>query len=129
MRTVSFIAQYLAGVIFLVFGLNGFLHFIPFPPPEGVAGQFMGALFVSHYLTVIFVVQIIAAILLLVNRFVPLALAVLAPVIVNILCFHVLMAPSGLPPALVVTVLWALIFVRVRPAFAGLLHSQFQTQS
>jgi len=129
MRTVSFIAQYLAGVIFLVFGLNGFLHFIPFPPPEGVAGQFMGALFVSHYLTVIFVVQIIAAILLLVNRFVPLALAVLAPVIVNILCFHVLMAPSGLPPALVVTVLWALIFVRVRPAFAGLLQSRFQTQS
>ena len=56
MRTVSTIAQYLAGVIFLVFGLNGFLHFIPFPPPSGVAGQFMGALFVSHYLVVIFAV-------------------------------------------------------------------------
>jgi putative oxidoreductase len=129
MRTVSFIAQYLAGVIFLVFGLNGFLHFIPLPAPDGVAGQFMGALFVSRYLAVILAVQIIAAILLLVNRFVPLALAVLAPVIVNILCFHVFMNPSGLPPALVVTVLWALIFVRVRPAFAGLLQSRVQTQS
>lgn len=129
MRTVSLIAQYLAGAIFLVFGLNGFLHFIPQTPPEGVAGQFLGALFVSHYLLVICAVQVIAAILLLVNRYVPLALAILAPVIVNILCFHVLMAPKGLPPALVVAVLWVLIFVRVRPAFAGLFQSRFQTQS
>ena len=129
MRTVSAIARYLAGVIFLVFGLNGFLHFIPLPPPEGIAGQFMGALFVSHYLTVIFAVQVMAAVLLLVNRYVPLALAALAPVIVNILCFHALMAPSGLPLALVVAVLWVLIFVRVRPAFAGLFQSRLQTQS
>ena len=120
MRTVSAVARYLAGVIFLVFGLNGFLHFIPFPPPSGVAGQFMAALFVSHYLTVIFGVQVIGAVLLLANRYAPLALAVLAPVIVNILCFHALMAPSGLPLALFVAVLWALIFVDVRPAFTGL---------
>jgi putative oxidoreductase len=129
MRIASLIAQYLAGVIFLVFGLNGFLHFIPQPPSEGVAGQFLGALFVSHYLTVIFAVQIIAAILLLINRFVPLAVAILAPVIVNILSFHVLMNPSGLPPALLVTVLWILIFVRVRPAFGGLFQSRLQAQS
>jgi len=129
MKTVSLIAQYLAGVIFLIFGLNGFLNFIPLPPPAGIAGQFMGALFVSHYLVVIFAVQVIAAILLLVNRFVPMALAALAPVIVNILCFHVFMAPSGLPLALFVTILWALTFIRVRPAFAGLLQSRLQTQS
>jgi putative oxidoreductase len=126
MRTVSTIARYLAGVIFLVFGLNGFLHFIPLPPPEGVAGQFMGALFVSHYLTIIFAVQVIAAVLLLVNRYVPLALAALAPVIVNIISFHALMAPSGLPLALFVAVLWALAFVDVRPAFAGLFQSRLQ---
>ena len=124
MRTASTIARYLAGVIFLVFGLNGFLHFIPFPPPSGVAGQFMGALFVSHYLTVIFGVQVIGAVLLLANRYVPLALAVLAPVIVNILCFHALMAPSGLPLALFVAVLWALVYVDVRPAFSGLFQSR-----
>ena len=61
MRTVSTIARYLAGVIFLVFGLNGFLNFIPLPPPGGIAGQFMGALYVSHYLWVIFAFQVIAA--------------------------------------------------------------------
>jgi putative oxidoreductase len=129
MRTVSVIARYLAGVIFLVFGLNGFLHFIPLPPPEGVAGQFMGALFVSHYLAVIFAVQVIAAVLLLVNRYVPLALAALAPVIVNILCFHALMAPSGLPLALVVAVLWALVFIDVRPAFAGLFQARLRARA
>ena len=129
MRTVSAIARYLAGVIFLVFGLNGFLHFIPLPPPEGVAGQFMGALFVSHYLTLIFGLQVIAAVLLLVNRYVPLALVVLAPVIVNILFFHALMAPSGLPLAIFVAVLWALIFVDVRPAFAALFQARLQARA
>src|SRR5499425_1141372 len=120
MRTVSVIARYLAGVIFLVMGLNGFLHFIPFPPPAGIAGQFMGALYVSHYLWVIFAFQVIAGVLLLVNRYVPLAVAVLAPVIVNILFFHALMAPSGLPLALFVAILWVVIFVDVRSAFTGL---------
>ncbi len=129
MRTVSAIARYLMGVIFLVFGLNGFLHFIPLPPPSGVAGQFMGALFVSHYLTLIFGLQVIAAVLLLANRYVPLALVVLAPVIVNILCFHALMAPSGLPLAIVVAVLWVLIFVEVRSAFAGLFQSRLQPRA
>ena len=74
MKTASTIARYLAGVIFLVFGLNGFLHFIPLPPPSGVAGQFMGARFVSHYLTLIFALQVIGGVLLLANRYVPLAL-------------------------------------------------------
>jgi len=126
MKTASEIARYLAGVIFLVFGLNGFLHFIPLPPPEGVAGQFMGALYVSHYLWVIFAFQVIAGVLLLINRYVPLAVALLAPVLVNILTFHVLMAPSGLPLALFVTVLWALLFIDVRPAFSGLFQSRVQ---
>jgi hypothetical protein len=67
MRTVSTVARYLAGVIFLVFGLNGFLNFIPLPPPGGLAGQFMGALYASHYLWVIFAFQVIAAVLLLVT--------------------------------------------------------------
>ena len=129
MRIASTIARYLAGVIFLVFGLNGFLNFIPFPPPAGIAAQFMGALYASHYLWVIFAFQIVAAVLLLVNRYVPLAVAVLAPVLVNILTFHVLMAPSGLPLALFVTVLWALIFVNVRPAFAGLFQSRLQPRT
>jgi putative oxidoreductase len=129
MKTASVIARYLAGVIFFVFGLNGFLNFIPMPPPGGIAGQFMGALYASHYLWVIFAFQVIAAVLLLVNRYVPLAVAVLAPVIVNILSFHALMAPSGLPLALLVAVLWALIFVDVRPAFAGLFRPRLQARA
>src|ERR1700744_3187347 len=109
MRIASLIARYLAGVIFLVMGLNGFLNFIPLPPPPGIAGQFMGALYASHYVWVIFAFQIIGGLLLLVNRYVPMALAVLAPVIVNILTFHLLMAPSGLPAAVLVAILWAAI--------------------
>ena len=69
------------------------------------------------------------AVLLLANRYVPLALAILAPVIVNILSFHALMAPSGLPLALFVTVLWALVFVDVRAAFAALFQARFQAQA
>jgi putative oxidoreductase len=129
MRTVSAIARYLAGAIFLIFGLNGFLHFIPMPPPDGIAGQFMGALFVSHYLTLVFGLQVIAAVLLLANRYVPLALVILAPVIVNILCFHALMAPSGLPMALFAAILWALVFADVRPAFAGLFQPRLQARA
>ena len=126
MKIASTIARYLEGVIFLVFGLNGFLHFIPMPPPQGLAGQFMGALFASHFFVLIFGVQVIGAMLLLANRFVPLALTILAPVIVNILAFHISMAPSGLPPAILVTVLWSLIFVDVSAAFSGLFQSRLQ---
>src|SRR3989442_7161379 len=129
MRTASVIARYLAGVIFLVMGLNGFLHFIPFPPPPGVAGQFMGALYVSHYLWVIFAFQVVAGVLLLANRYVPLAVSMLEPVIVNIITFHALMSPSGLPLALFVALLWAPIFIDVRPAFSGLFQSRWQPRA
>jgi putative oxidoreductase len=129
MRAISAIARYLAGVVFLVFGLNGFLNFVPLPPPAGIAGQFMEALYASHYLWVIFAFQLVAGVLLLANRYVPLALAMLAPVIVNILSFHVLMAPSGLPLALFVAVLWAVIFVDVRPAFAALFQARVQARA
>jgi putative oxidoreductase len=129
MRTVAAIARYLAGVIFLVFGLNGFLNFIPLPPPAGIAGQFMGVLYATHYLWVIFAFQLVAGVLLLVNRYVPLAVAMLAPVIVNILSFHVLMAPSGLPLALFVAVLWAVMFVDVRAAFAALFQARVHART
>jgi putative oxidoreductase len=68
-------------------------------------------------------------VLLLINRFVPLAVAILTPVIVNILSFHVLMAPSGLPLALFVAVLWAVIFVDVRPAFAALFQPRVRARA
>ena len=120
MKTTIVIARFLLGLIFFTFGLNGFLHFIPASLPSGTAGQFVGALFVSHYLVAVFLLQLVAAVLLLINRYVPLALALLAPIIVNILLFHLLMAPSGLALAIVVTVLWIVVFLSVRSAFTGL---------
>ena len=128
MKITSVIARFLLGLIFLVFGLNGFFHFLSMPAPTGVAGQFMGALFVSHSLIVIFVIQLIGAVLLLLNRYVPLALTLLAPIIFNILLFHPLMAPGDVPLAIVVTVLWVLVFLNVRSAFSGLLQQRVPTQ-
>src|SRR5437870_3305704 len=122
MKIIATIARFLLGFIFFVFALNGFLHFIPASLPSGTAGQFVGALFVSNYLVVVFLLQLISAVLLLSNRYVPLALTLLAPIIVNILLFHMLMAPSGLLLAMVVTMLWIVVFLSVRSAFAGLLQ-------
>jgi putative oxidoreductase len=122
MKIITVIARFLLGFIFLVFGLNGFLHFIPSSPPSGTAGQFVGALLVSNYLVVVFLFQLISAVLLLINRYVPLALTLLAPIIANILLFHILMAPNGLALAIIVTVLWIATFLSVRSAFGGLLQ-------
>jgi hypothetical protein len=124
MKIVTVIARLLLGVIFLVFGLNGFLHFIPMPPPAGLAGQFLGALFVSHYLVFVFLLQVIPGVLLLINRYVPLALTLLGPIIVNIVLFHALMAPSGLPLAVVAAVLWCVVAYAARRAFAGLFQQR-----
>src|SRR5260370_977602 len=118
MKIITVIARFLLGFIFLVFGLNGFLHFIPSSPPSGTAGQFVGALFASPYLVPIFLLQIISAVLLLVNPYVPLARPLLAPIIVNILLIHILMLPSCLPLALVVTVLCVVLCRSVRLASA-----------
>ena len=124
MKILTHVSRFLLGLIFLVFGLNGFLHFIPMPPPSGVAGQFLGAIFVSKYLLVISGLQVIPGALLLINRYLPLALTILGPIIVNILLFHGLMNPAGLGLAVFVTILWGVVFVSVRSAFAGI----FQTR-
>jgi uncharacterized membrane protein YphA (DoxX/SURF4 family) len=121
MKIASLIARLLMGLIFFVFGLNGFFNFIPAPPPTGLAGQFAGILFTSHLYVVIFAVQTIGGLLLLVNRFVPLALIILGPVIVNIFFFHLFMAPSGLPLAIVVVALWVIVAMRNKEHLAGIL--------
>jgi hypothetical protein len=120
MKIAALIARVLLGVIFVVFGLNGFQHFIPAQMPPGVAGQFVVAIMESHLYIVIFGVQTIGGLLLLANRYVPLALVILGPVIVNIVSFHVLMAPQGLPLALVVVVLWTILAFRNKQYLAGI---------
>src|SRR6267154_5851274 len=110
MRILTHVSRFLLGFIFLVFGLNGFLHFIPMPPPSGVAGQFLGSLFVSKYLLVVSGPQVISGALLLISRYVPLGLTILGPIIVNILLFHSLMSPAGIGLALLVAILWGVVF-------------------
>ena len=102
MKIATVIARVVLGLIFVVFGSNAFLHFIPMPPPQGLAGDFLKALFASHYLYVVAILQVLGGAILLLGRFVPLGLTLLGPVIVNILLFHVFLEPTGLPLALVV---------------------------
>ena len=121
MKIVTLIARILLGLIFVVFGLNGFLNFLSMGPmPTGLAGQFIGALFMSHYYWIVAGLQVIGGLLLLVNRFVPLALVLLGPVIVNIICYHVFLNHSGATLAAVVTILWLTVFYGKRQYFSGI---------
>jgi putative oxidoreductase len=124
MKTLVLISRLLLGLMFLVFGLNGFLHFIPAPMPTGLAGQYLGALFVSHYLAAVFALELLAGVLLLANRFVRTALTILAPILINIVLFHACMAPAGFAPAVIAVALWSVVFYRERAAFAPLLAAR-----
>ena len=121
-KVIAAIARYLLGIMFLVFGLNGFLHFIHQPPPPSpLAVQFFMAVSASHFMTLVFAVQIVGAVLLLSGRFIPLALTILAPVVINILNYHFTMDPSGVVPGLVAAVFWFLVFIPIRSSFSALL--------
>ena len=121
MKIAVLIARILLGLIFVFFGLNAFFNFLHAPMPTGVAGQFIGALYASHFYVVPFAFQIVGGLLLLSGRFVSLGLVILAPILVNILTFHLTMAP-GILPGLVCTVLWFVVFAGHRNSFAGILN-------
>lgn len=121
MKFVFAAARLLLGLIFFVFGLNGFLFFIPAPAHiPGAAGAFSGAMFTSHFMWFTSGVQLICGIMLLSNQYVPLALIVLGAVLSNILVFHITMLPSGLPLALVTTAIWVVACWPYRSYFAPL---------
>lgn len=121
MKIVAMVARYLLGVVFLVFGLNKFFNFIPSGPlPTGVAGEFVNALITSKYIMFVGLFEAAGGLLLLINRYVPLGLCLLAPVIVNILLTGVLLTHQALGSGIVVAILWLLVFVRVKGAFAGI---------
>ena len=121
MKITTIIARSLLGAVFVVFGSNMFLHFIPMPPPPGgPARDFMTALFVSHHLHLVGGLQVAGGVLLLTGRWAPLGLTLLGPVIVNILAFHLLMSPAGLGMAVVVSALALFLLWRYRENFAGL---------
>jgi uncharacterized membrane protein YphA (DoxX/SURF4 family) len=125
MKTASTVARYLSGLIFFVFGLNGFLHFIPQPPPSNpLAVQFFVAASASHYMAVVFLAQIIGGALLLAGRFVPLGLAILVPVLVNILNYHITMDPGGIGLGLIATILWVIVCLPYRSSFAPIFQQR-----
>ncbi len=120
MKIAALIARIIMGLMFVVFGLNGFLDFIKGPLPPGPAGQFIGLLMSTHYVWLVSGTQVIGGALVLANRYVPLGLAILAPLIVNILTFHALMLPAGAQMAILVTICWIIAFIPVRQHFSGL---------
>lgn len=123
-RHAPTIARIIMGLVFFVFGLNGFLNFMPQPEtpmPDG-AVAFLGGLMNTGYMfPLIAGTQLIVGLLLLANRFVPLALALIAPVIVNIFAFHVFLAPAGLSIAIVVVILEIYLAWAYRNAFRPML--------
>ena len=128
MKILIKVSRFLLGLIFLVLGLTGFLHFIAMPPSSEVADQFIGTSFVSKYLLVVCALQVVSGTLLLLNRYVPLALTILGAIIANILLFQILANPAGFGLALVVTILWAVVFASVHSAFAAIFESRVETK-
>lgn len=123
-------ARILLGLVFFVFGLNGFFRFIPQPPPPAPALAFAMALVQSGYFFPLLKgTEVLMGILLLSNRFVPLALAVLAPIIVNILAFHAALAPSGLPMAIVIVALEIYLAWSYRKHYAPMLAAKARPAS
>jgi uncharacterized membrane protein YphA (DoxX/SURF4 family) len=118
-------ARFLLGLVFFVFGLNGFLQFFPTPPAPEKAMAFLGALAATGYMfPLIKIVEVVGGALLLSNRFVPLALAIVAPNVVNIVLFHAVLAPGGLPVALFVLALELFTAWSYRDAFAPMLRTR-----
>lgn len=106
MKYAIVIARVLLGLVFVFFGSNAFLHFIPMPPMQGQAGAFIGALISSGYIYVIAGLQVIGGLCLLIGtRFIPLGLTLLGPVIVNIMLYHIFLDPTGLPMAIIISIL------------------------
>ena len=125
MKITSTIARYLLGLMFTVFGLNGFLNFIHQPPPPNpLAMQFLVAVSSSQFAAFFFAVQVIGGLLLLSGYFVPLALTMLAAELYNILAFHLTLAPASILPALVAAVLWVLVFLQYRGSFQHILAAK-----
>jgi uncharacterized membrane protein YphA (DoxX/SURF4 family) len=121
MKIATIIARILLGLVFVVFGSNAFLHFIPMQPMSGPAGAFIGALMDTGYMKVVASCQVLGGLILLIGRYVPLGLTLLGPVIVNILCFHIFMNHEGWQLASVVAALALFLLWRHRTNFAGLL--------
>ena len=123
MEIVIIIVRILLGLLFVVFGLNGWFHFIPLPPRQGRAAEFIGAMIGTGYFNVILILQVVGGLLVLIGISVPLGLILLGPVIVNIMMFHLFMDRKGIGLALFILVLSLFLLWQYRASFAGLVQS------
>ena len=127
MKIAVSVARILLGLIFAFFGANLIFSFLPNPPiPPGPLKDFTTVLGETHYNYVVGFFQLVPGILLIINRYVPLALTVLAAEIVNILTTHILVMRGGFPIPILVLILWVLVFWRVRSAFAGIFQARVE---
>lgn len=110
MKKAILAARVLLGAVFLIFGLNYYLKFIPIPPPENaLAGSFIGTLFKSGFLEVVKIIEIVGGLLLLSGRFAPLGLALLAPIVIVILLYDIFLAGAFNPAGTLVLALSAFL--------------------
>ncbi len=122
-RVIAAIVRVLMGLAFFVFGLNGFLNFIP--QPKEAPPDFAVALFKTGYMMpLVMGTQLLVGILLLINRFVPLALALITPILVGIVTFHIFLAPSGLAPGVALFLMNLYLAWAYRKAFAPMLRAR-----
>lgn len=122
MSKLPMIARILLGLIFFVFGLNGFLNFLPAPPMPEAAGAFAGALAATGYMfPLIKGIEVLVGLLLISNKFVPLALLLLAPVTVNIVLFHAVLAPAGLVLPIIILIIHLYLAYTHKNAYAQIL--------
>lgn len=124
MKIATIVARVLLGLMFVVFGSNAFLQFMPMPPMSGPSRDFIGSMYTTGYLQAIAAFQVAGGALLLIGRFVPLGLTLLGPVIVNIVFFHVFMDRSGIVMAVIVAAVSIFLVWRYRSSFAPLLHAR-----
>ena len=120
MKVAVLVARILLGLVFLVFGFDKLVPFIPAQIPPGDAGILAGLMMGHKWMMFYGVVETVSGLLLLAGRFVPLALTLLAGMIVNILLFDITLAPVGLPPGLVAGVLEVFLVYAYREHFAGI---------
>jgi hypothetical protein len=124
MKKASMAVRILMGLMFFIFGLNGFLHFLPMPPMEGEAAEFIGLLMTSKLFFVIKTMEVACAILLLWNQYTTIAYLLLAPIIFNIFWFHVTLAPQGAPMGILLLAMEGFLLWSNKKAYLPLLKAK-----
>jgi putative oxidoreductase len=126
MKIAVLIARILLGLVFFVFGLNNLHTFMPMQTLPGDAGTLTTIMIMHGWITFHAILYVIAGVLLLVGRYVPVALVILGPILVNIILFHLTLMPAGIAPGLVCALLEVFLIYAYWPAFRGIFTSKME---